>query len=150
LAQLFCCFSNGTCTFTVNEYNFNFNPKFPPINCTDALAAASHVPQEGKKIDLGILDSLVSPYTIRIGYHDRFCRTALLPQSFPMNKGFYCVDKQALHDAVQTYFSELELTQFPNLVYERQYFFYRVKLDVYLDNSYGNHTIKYDFVSPER
>jgi hypothetical protein len=86
LVSLFCCISNGTCTFTVTRKD-----GLQPINCTDPLAGSSYT-IVGKKydVDLGTLDSRGAPYTIRIEYFNVMCDIAISLQSFPLDYQSYC------------------------------------------------------------
>ena len=100
-----------------------YNPWIHPINCTDPPVAAPPHRIVGEKTDsdLGTLDSRESPYIIRIDFHIGHCMIVLPFQSFPLNKGFYCVKKRIAHHD-------------DNFLAN-------------LDDSYGDHTIKYGFVS---
>jgi hypothetical protein len=73
---IFFCISNGTCTFKVPNQNGIYIRK---INCMDQRAAAP--PDMPIDLDLGVLDSQGSPYTIRINSQNMYCIVALPFQS---------------------------------------------------------------------
>ena len=102
-----------------------WDPSIEPINCKDPQAAALPHTIVAEKVDfyLGTLVSRRAPYTIRIDFDAGHCILVLPLQSFPLNKGSYCV-KQPIGDGHN------------NIVVD-------------LDNSYRNQTIKYGFVSPK-